>query len=80
MLSTYNIGTAAGGLSDKRQAMTAENESRDERKTPAPGKGVPTRVVRSDELLAGRRQLLIDHEGQVYRLLLTKNGKLILQK
>lgn len=38
------------------------------------------RVVRSDELLQGQRELFIVHGGQIYRLLRTRNNKLILQK
>lgn len=38
------------------------------------------RVVRSEELLQGRRELFILHAGQVYRLLRTRNDRLILQK
>ncbi len=38
------------------------------------------RVVRSDELLCGRRELFILHQGQVYRLIRTRNDRLILQK
>ncbi|OHB82234.1 MAG: hypothetical protein A2W31_02770 [Planctomycetes bacterium RBG_16_64_10] len=38
------------------------------------------RVVRSDELLQGKRELFIVHGNQVYRLLRTRNDKLILQK
>jgi len=34
----------------------------------------------SQRLLAGRRELVIDHSGQVYRLRLTRNDKLILTK
>lgn len=36
--------------------------------------------VRSDELLHGQRELLIIHEHEVYRLRVTRNGKLILTK
>jgi len=39
-----------------------------------------TRSVRSDELLQGARELLIRHGEETYRLRLTRNGKLILQK
>ena len=39
-----------------------------------------TRRVSSEQLLAGRRELLIEHGGEEYRLLLTRNGKLILTK
>lgn len=39
---------------------------------------IPT--VRSDVLLGGGRELQIVHGHEVYRLLLTRNNKLILQK
>ena len=38
------------------------------------------RVIKSEELLQGSRQVWIDHRGERYRLVLTKNGRLILQK
>ncbi len=42
---------------------------------------VPTMCrVSSDELLAGRRELVIEHSGEEYRLRLTSKGKLILTK
>jgi len=44
---------------------------------------LPTPVpahVHSGELLKGKRQVVILHEGQEYRLQVTKNGKLILTK
>lgn len=37
-------------------------------------------AIRSDELLHGQREILIIHEQEVYRLRLTRNGKLILTK
>lgn len=40
----------------------------------------PVPTARSDELLRGARQLRILHGGEVYRLVLTRNNKLILQK
>lgn len=42
-----------------------------------------TRIVRevtSNELLRGENELLIRHGDDLYRLKLTRNGKLILQK
>jgi hemin uptake protein HemP len=36
--------------------------------------------VTSQELLKGGRELLIEHAGQIYRLRLTRHGKLILNK
>ena len=38
------------------------------------------RAIRSEELLAGAQEVLIEHEGQTYRLRLTRRGKLILHK
>ena len=38
------------------------------------------RTVKSDELFSGGRLVLIDHAGQQYRLLITRNDGLILQK
>jgi hemin uptake protein HemP len=40
----------------------------------------PPRQVDSVDLLQGSRELLIQHEGETYRLRLTKTGKLILNK
>ena len=37
-------------------------------------------VLRSEDLFQGRREVLIVHGDEVYRLLCTKNNKLILQK
>ena len=38
------------------------------------------RVITADELLQGHREMIILHAGQVYRLMRTRNDKLILQK
>lgn len=40
----------------------------------------PLREIDSSSLLQGEKEILIHHGGEVYRLRLTKNGKLILQK
>jgi hemin uptake protein HemP len=37
-------------------------------------------TISSETLLAGRRQLIIQHGGEQYRLLLTRSNKLILTK
>ena len=39
-----------------------------------------TRVIQSHEILQGAREVQIEHEGELYRLRLTRNGKLILHK
>jgi hemin uptake protein HemP len=45
-----------------------------------PGERRPQPRVDSGRLLAGSRELVIDHAGQEYRLRLTRNDKLILSK
>lgn len=47
--------------------------------SPAPAASQPP-CVRSSELLAGGREMHIRHGDDTYRLILTRNGKLILQK
>lgn len=43
-----------------------------------PADGPP--VVSSQEILQGRRELWIDHDGEIYRLRVTSRGKLYLTK
>ncbi|MCS7021745.1 MAG: hemin uptake protein HemP [Gemmataceae bacterium] len=61
-----------------------------ERATPA-GKPVPVapgtlhstpapRTLHSEDILAGQREVYILHHGEIYRLRVTRRGKLILQK
>jgi len=38
------------------------------------------RVVRSDDLFRGESELLIEHGDAIYRLRITRGGKLILNK
>lgn len=38
------------------------------------------RLVRSSELFLGGREVVIEHHRELYRLLITKSGKLILNK
>jgi len=38
------------------------------------------RVLQSEALLSGRREVLINHGGEIYSLRHTRNGKLILTK
>jgi hemin uptake protein HemP len=40
----------------------------------------PVRRISSQRLLAGERELVIQHMGSEYHLRLTRNGKLILTK
>lgn len=38
------------------------------------------RIIPSEELLQGRREIWIEHQGDMYRLRLTANGRLYLTK
>lgn len=38
------------------------------------------RVLPSEELLQGQKEVMIQHEGEIYRLRLTRNGRLVLYK
>ena len=38
------------------------------------------RTIRSQDLLAGEDEVQIEHDGEFYRLRLTRSGKLILHK
>ena len=53
----------------------------DDNSAPSPkSSSLPTREVDSGDLLQGSREVLIRHGDDVYRLRLTRNGKLILHK
>ena len=56
------------------------DKSSEEPASPAEPQSEPAPVIRSEELLRGTREVLIQHAGELYRLRLTRNGKLILQK
>ena len=57
--------------------------SRDDAEQAVP-KQVPAvpklRRLKVSELLAGEREVILEHDGQDYRLRITANGKLILTK
>ena len=52
-------------------------ERADERE---PESGAPADTISSEELFRGTREVRIRHAGEVYRLRLTRSGKLILHK
>jgi hemin uptake protein HemP len=47
---------------------------------PDAGDSEHPRLVSSEELMQGRRELWIEHAGEIYRLRITSNGKLYLTK
>ena len=55
------------------------NDSREADRHVAPRAAAPG-IIRSESLFGGEREVLILHAGEVYRLRLTKNGKLLLTK
>lgn len=40
----------------------------------------PAKVIPATELFGERREVVIEHDGERYRLRITRRGKLILQK
>ncbi|MFM9960905.1 MAG: hemin uptake protein HemP [Planctomycetaceae bacterium] len=52
----------------------------DEAEAPKPCEKQPLREMTSEELLRGQNEVLIRHGEEIYRLKLTRNQKLILQK
>jgi hemin uptake protein HemP len=51
-----------------------------ETEAPAPMRPLPARRIGSGDLLAGAREIEIEHHGALYRLRCTSKGKLILTK
>ncbi len=43
-------------------------------------KPAPVRTISSETLFGGRTEVAIDHQGSIYRLKITRQGKLILNK
>jgi hemin uptake protein HemP len=58
----------------------AEEETAGPPRAPKTALGEERRRVDSARLFEGARELLIDHEGECYRLRWTSKGKLILTK
>ena len=56
------------------------SQNDDEKQTPVDRELPRDEIVSSKELLKGRRELLIAHQGEVYRLRLTRQDKLIFHK
>jgi len=59
--------------------MSDIESDKDDREEESPT-GEPERVLKADELFAGKREVWIDLDGVRYRLRITRRGKLILQK
>lgn len=59
--------------------MTRPDQAKDPPSANTRGNASPRRIS-SEQLLDGHRELIIEHGAETYRLLLTRNGKLILIK
>jgi hemin uptake protein HemP len=69
------------GVREGEAAMTGSVVPTEPDRKPATEDGMPrVPTVRSEQLLQGGREVRIVHSGQVYRLQVTRNNKLILQK
>lgn len=69
-------------MSDSTDRQGARAAARDQEIDVGPdarGAG-PTRTLSSAEVLGDAQEVVIDHEGQAYRLRRTSQGKLILTK
>jgi hemin uptake protein HemP len=64
-----NLG---GGLHEEWQDRPAQNSG--------PNWMNPALAIDSQELLKGKKELIIEHQGRLYRLQATRQGKLILTK
>ncbi len=60
--------------------MHEPNPSGEPRSTSEPNKPSSPKILRAENLFEGERELIIEHEGERYRLRITRKGKLILQK
>ena len=63
-MPSFNVPVEAGGSSDDEGA----------------GHPVTGRVFTSDDLFAGAVEITISHENALYRLRITRQGKLVLNK
>lgn len=58
--------------------MTDEQNRDDTDETPSSGE--PALVIPAEQIFGDRREVWIEHNGERYRLRITRRGKLILQK
>ncbi|KAB2911381.1 MAG: hemin uptake protein HemP [Hyphomicrobiaceae bacterium] len=60
--------------------MISRDEAGNPRPRPQPQSVAGPRRLKVSDLLEGEREVLLEHDGQDYRLRITANGKLILTK
>jgi len=62
------------------EKIMADIDEDDETSTPESGNKAKMEVVASSAILKDAKEIWIDHNGERYRLRITRKGKLILQK
>lgn len=60
--------------------MIADTPNAPPNAAPAPAAAPEMRVIDAAELFAGGKEITIRHEGALYRMKITRQGKLILNK
>ena len=77
-----NRATIAQADHEQSSALMSADEPHDDPLAGPPQAQPPTepRVVHSEELFAGQSVLIIEHDGQHYRLQITPRNRLLLQK
>lgn len=75
-----NAGALQHDVSSERAMTDPPSMGDPPSSEPTPSREEHLRTVRSADLLQGAREVLIQHDEKVYRLRLTRNGKLILVK
>ncbi|MBL1261060.1 MAG: hemin uptake protein HemP [Thiotrichaceae bacterium] len=63
-----------------REKVSSPHAAHQATRSSQSGDAPTVRRLTSDELLAGQRQLVIEHHGEEYRLRITSKEKLILTK
>jgi len=82
------LGAAGAGNLEGCQGKTVSHSFKDVAAQPAESPhdghsaqpGAKVREVKSEDLFQGQKTVVIRHGAEVYRLLLTRHNKLILQK
>jgi hemin uptake protein HemP len=67
-------------MTDRLPSDRAEESARCQGEPLAPSSAGNGRAITSEELFAGGRVVRIRHAGEEYRLMITRNDRLILQK
>jgi len=67
-------------VSETVNSLPSPSPAQQNESPPTAATGHSPRTLLSQDLLQGQLEVLISHGGEIYRLRLTRSGKLILQK